>query len=157
MHKKYLSRRILDSYSEIMFSKLLIKKNQSPFFPFQDKGIDIVSIDNSNNTTFYQLKARNLSVRNGLFRFKVKSSDLEKFPDTINSYWVFCCYLENGDFDFFVVPFNVLKKWHKRYTEMTKETSYKFFRIKPLSEKVYRLAPEWLAKEFDIQKYHINI
>ena len=56
--KKYLIRRNLDRYSELEFAREMEKIYQRPFFPFKDKGIDIIGIDDGNRVYFYQLKAR---------------------------------------------------------------------------------------------------
>ena len=156
INKKYITRRVLDTYSEEVFAKKLIKKEQEPFFPFKDKGIDIISIDKENNSFFYQLKARNKDVKYGEYWLMVNIKKLEKFPKTKRSFWVFCCFKEEGVFDFFVIPLNITKKWFYLYNASegikNKHEEY-FLKIRPLPNERYEISPRWLNKNINIMKY----
>jgi len=156
MNKKYIIRKKLDTYSEEVFAKKLIKIGQEPYFPFKDKGIDIISIDKKSNPFFYQLKARNKDIKYGEYWFMVNIKKLDKFPKTKNSFWIFCCFKEDMTFDFFVLPLDVTKKWFSLYHNSegikNKHDQY-FLKIRPLSEGRFEMSPRWLNKDIDIMKY----
>tara|TARA_Y100000310_G_scaffold295222_1_gene326355 strand:- start:541 stop:1014 length:474 start_codon:yes stop_codon:yes gene_type:complete len=157
MNKKYITRRILDKYSEDEFSKELIKLEQQPFFPFKDTGIDIVGIDKHNNPFFYQLKARNIGIRIKEYWFMVDKKKLEKFPKTKKSYWVFCCFKDTDIFDFFIVPLSITKKWYKIHNDGCKKKQEKHhLSIKPISKGKYELSPKRLNKYINIMKYYLK-
>ena len=156
MNKKYITRRILDSHSEEVFAKKLIKKGQSSYFPFKDIGVDVIGIDKKNNPYFYQLKARNANLASEQYWFMVNIKKLEKFPNTKRSFWVFCCFKQDNAFDFFIVPFHITKKWFNLYhnSEGIKRKHEQYpLKIVPLSKGTYGIAPKWINKRIDIMKY----
>ena len=109
--KKQLIKRNFDYYSELEFARKLAETGQEAFFPFKDKGVDIIGIDDQGKAYFYQLKARNLNFRKGVWGFKIDTKKLDKFPITDNSFWIFCALkVEEPKFDFFKIPVAKLKE-----------------------------------------------
>jgi hypothetical protein len=150
--KNYMEIRAIDIWAEISFAKELSKHNQIPYFPFKDVGIDIIGIDNKNKSYFYQIKSRNINTRKMVYGFNINEKKLYNFPsNSKNSFWVFSCYKKNK-FDFFVVPYNITKKWYKLRKESCKEKGKYFLDIKP-KDNGYELRPGRLNKEIKIMKY----
>jgi hypothetical protein len=154
INKKYITRRILDTYSEEVFARKLRKKEgQQSFYPFKDIGIDIVGIDKNHNPFFYQLKARRITFGAGHYKFMVNIDKLKEFPKK-NSFWVFCCFKEDYKFDFFIVPLDITKKWFDITNKKANKKHKQYhLRIKPISERKYELAPKWMNDCIRIQDY----
>ena len=154
IYKKYLVRRNLDSYSEMVFGDRLNRHGHEIFYPFKDKGIDLVSIHKENKTYFYQLKARSINQQGGYW-FMVNIKKLEKFPKTNESFWVFCCF-DGNVFDFFQVPLKVVKKWFSLYHNSegvrNKHEQY-FLKITPISKGKYKISPDWLNSHINIMNF----
>lgn len=157
MNKKYLIRHHLDSYSEMEFSNSLNKKNFQPFFPFKDEGIDIVAFESNNfkKPFFYQLKARNITIKNNCYSFRLSKAKIEEADKISNFYWVLCALKPSGKFDFFVFPQKIIKKWmdvlNKKLNEIGSEFGEKrFFKIKS-EEDSYSIAPRYI--KIDPNKY----
>ena len=157
MNQKYLTRHQLDAYSEMEFSKLLKKKKSQPFFPFKDEGIDIVAFKDNNfkKPFFFQLKARNLTIKNNVYRFRIFKTKIEEAEKINNFYWVLCAFKSSGKFDFFVFPQKIIKKWmdvwNKKLNENGKEFGAKRFFIIKSEENDYSIAPQYI--KIDPNKY----
>ena len=153
--KKYLIRRNLDRYSELEFAREMEKIYQRPFFPFKDKGIDIIGIDDGNRVYFYQLKARNFNIRKKVWGFKIDKKKMEIFPQTKNSFWIFCALrIAQDKFDFFKIPINILKKlYEERIRTTTGSREGHFIDIKQKEGKWKFTNPERLNDITDFNKY----
>jgi len=114
--EKFLVRRNLGLYGEMKFAEILKKRGFEPFFPYRDRGIDIIAIMfYKNHRTFftYQVKSRNINKNKsfGDYWFRLKEKDLKKNQA---QYWVFAIFKENNRFDFLRIPFKTIDKWVKQ-------------------------------------------
>jgi len=104
-------KRNLGLYGEIKFAEQIRSKGFDAFFPYRDRGVDIVAVRfNRNGKTVktYQVKSRNRSKPFGTYWFQLKKKDIQKNQA---QYWVFAIFIENNRFDFFCVPFKTLNAW----------------------------------------------
>lgn len=158
--KKYMVRRNLDTYSEMMFASKIAKElKHEVYYPFKDKGIDLVSIDKKNNFYFYQLKARSISKSiSKEYWFSVGRVKLNKFKEITNNkrcYWVFCALKGKEQFDFFQIPLKVVFKWYNETKMGRKKKDSYFLIIKPIEKGIYKVAPDRVNKKINIMKYLI--
>lgn len=144
--------RNLDMYAEKEFAKKLLEMGQVPYYPFKDKGIDILTM--KGNTAYkYQLKARNLKDQNHDYWFTIRKRDLKKYLKEKNMFYVFCAVLPDTHFDFFIIPIKMVYWWFKEYTKECETKLDPFFRIKPVSKGKYKVEPKRI--KLDINKYKI--
>lgn len=146
--QKYFIRRNLDMYSELEFSKELVKKGFVAYYPFKDVGIDIIAIKN-NKVYNYQLKARSLN-RFGNYSFMVHKRKLDKYVSKKNMYYVLCALLPNNRFDFFIIPIKIVNKWFKEYRKKIKKKESHFLVLKPDHNKNYTIVPDWLKNKIRV-------
>lgn len=106
----FLIRRNLGLYGEIKFAEVLHKKGYEPFFPYKDKGIDVLAYDLERRITItYQVKSRNMSKRFGNYWFKLKSKDINN--GFTADFWIFSIFKNDNKFDFINIPLTQLKNW----------------------------------------------
>lgn len=156
IYKKYVVRRNLDSYSEMVFGDKLNKEGHEVFYPFKDKGIDLLSVDKEGKIYFYQLKARNLNSQYGEYWFSVAKKKLDKFKELTKNkgFWVFCALKGKEKFDFFQVPQIVVEKWFKEAVRNnTKNKDEEFLMVKPLEDGKYEIRPKRIAEKINIIDY----
>jgi hypothetical protein len=148
--EKYLTRRHLEAYSEISFSKFLFKKGIAPYFPFKDVGIDMVAFK-GNKIEFYQLKARNENLnQKRVYWFSLKKN-LHKLSKFRNTYFILCALQPNQkEFHFFKIPIKMIIKYFKK----KHARNARMFEIKRISESNYKLMPQYL--KWNINKYRLN-
>jgi len=148
--KKYLSRHHLDAYSEMEFSNYLFDKGFQPFFPFKDKGVDIIAFKN-NNFELYQLKARKWSRRHPWYYwFPIKRKDIKKLKSLKNkrTYFILCALQTNQKFHFFKVPLKIIEEYFKK----TPKT--RFFKINKVEDKKYEISPKRI--KININRYLLD-
>ena len=156
VYKKYLVRRNLDMYSEMVFGDKLNKEGQEVFYPFKDKGVDLVSIDKEGNTYYYQLKARNLNSQYGEYWFRIVKKKLLKFKEMTKNkgFWVFCALKEKEQFDFFQVPQEMVEEWFEEAVRNnTKNKDEKFLIVKPIENGKYEIRPKRIAEKINIMNF----
>ena len=122
------------------------------FFPFKDKGIDMIAIK-KNNIELYQLKARNelVNYKNTYwFMLRKDLTKLSKFKNK-NLYFILCALQPNQqDFHFFKLPYKVVRNYfNKKHYENSK-----FLEIKRINENEYKLRPKYI--KIDINKYRLK-
>ena len=126
------------------FAELLKKRGFEPFFPYWDRGIDIVAIlFKKNHRTFfaYQVKSRNKNKNKsfGDYWYNLKEKALK---ENRSQYWVFAIFnKENNRFDFLRIPFKTIEKWIKQSRNNTKtnilshDSDGWWFKVKRLGNK----------------------
>jgi len=154
--KKQLIIRNPDYYSELEFARRLKLKGQESYFPFKDRGIDIVGINKKGCPFFYQLKARNINRQYNSYWFPVKLKKLIEFPRGKNCYWVFCAFKDKGKIDFFQVPISIVLKWYNETIRTKKNKDEDHLQI-DYKKGTYRIAPERVAKKINIMKYLLKL
>lgn len=140
----------------IFAGKINKQFNQKAFYPFKDKGIDIIGLDKNNNLCFYQLKARNINQKFGEYWFQVEEEKLKRFEKVTRgkkSFWVLCALKEKEQFAFFKVPIGIVIRWYDEAKKNYKQKKKLFLHIKPLEDGTYIIAPERVAKKINIMRY----
>jgi hypothetical protein len=153
--KKYLVRRNLDSYSEMVFGKKLNKEGHEVFYPFKDKGVDLISLDAEGNVYFYQLKARNLN-SSGDYWFSLIRRKIEKFGEMTKGkgFWVLCALKDKEQFDFFKVPHKIIVKWFEEAVKNNKkEKDEEFLQIMPLGNGKYEIRPKRISEKINAMDF----
>lgn len=155
-NQKYIIRRNLDTYSEEKFAKELIDRGFIPYYPFKDVGIDILATK-KNKIFRYQLKARSLNSYNEYW-FMVNEKRLNRNLKQQNMFYVFCALLSNNQFDFFVIPVKIIKRWYDKKregmkTEKQKKREDVFLDIKPIGKSKYEIRPKRI--KINIDKYKL--
>lgn len=150
---KYLTRRHLEIYSETQLSKFLLQKGYMVFFPFKDKGIDMVAIK-KDNIELYQLKARNeMSNYKRYYWFPIRKNlnNYLKMKHNKNIFFILCALQPNQkDFHFFKIPLKIAKKYFKE--KHYKNT--KFFEITRIHQDKYDVVPKYV--KININKYRLK-
>ncbi len=144
--KNFLIRRNLEFYSTTHFAKLLRRKGFEVYFPFEDKGIDLLTVKGG-VVFYYQLKARTINERRGQqneYWFSIKKSKMDQSLKIKNFFWVFCAVRPDLNFDFFQID---AKKLHEKWW-LKKTPGTTFFRIKAVG-KGYEVRPAYIEINAD--------
>lgn len=158
--KEHIIRRHLELYSMDKFAKLLWAKKYHLFYPFKDKGIDMISLKDG-QIEYYQLKARNEPFDpkwKNQYWFDAKSNIKnikERFKDVDfeKVFFIFCALQSNKEFHFFKVPLAKVEEYFEIRGETNKEST---FDIERLNEDEYSLLPKTKNFRFNINEYRLE-
>jgi hypothetical protein len=149
--ERYMSRRNLDAYAEIAFARYLSGKGTVPYFPFKDVGIDMIGILRG-QVEQYQLKARNEMLHMpGVYWFPLRANlkNLSKIKGKV--YFILCALQPNQkDFHFFKVPVREAARYYK----LKRHRTAKFFEIKRLTGKNYKIYPTYI--HLDVNRFRLE-